>query len=106
MPKTTCQTCFNDYAWRWEDAFDKFGFNDGDGQVMTADVVDVLERAGYRCETGDWLLHNTVISAITKDGSQQIPATANVGYDDPRGYLPEDIVRLLDEKLPEGEVVA
>lgn len=50
MPVTTCETCGGDYHWQWEEAFDKFGFNDGDGQVETWQVADVLSKAGYECD--------------------------------------------------------
>ena len=107
MPRTTCTTCNGDYHWTWEEAFDKFGFGDGDGQLMTDHVVTALEAAGYDATTSKWTLHNEIIDSITKDGVALIPPTAKLGYDDPRWYLPEDIVRLLDDRFPvEGEVVA
>ena len=106
MPNTTCRLCNGVVSWRWEEAFDKFGFSDGDGEVMTCKVVDALEQAGYGVTSEQWGLHNEVILSILKDGVQQIPTGTNVGYDEPRRYLPPDIVRLLDERLPEGEVVA
>jgi len=61
-------------------------------------------------EVNQWGLHNTVITSIKKDGIEQIDFNAGqVGYDDPRDYLPEKIVELLDRKLPdesEAEEVA
>lgn len=105
MPNSTCDTCGGHYQWQWEDAFDKFGFGDGDGQRETCTVVTVLEKAGYVVETSEFGLHNEVIDSIKKDGVEQIPDGTEVGYDDPRQYLPAAIVTLLDEKLPlEGEV--
>lgn len=101
MPKTTCKTCFGTYAWQWEDAFDKFGFNDGDGQVMTDVVIQCLDKAGYEASSFRWGAHNEIIASITKDGVELIPHTAKVGYDDPRRYLPKAIVRFLDERLPD-----
>lgn len=107
MPTSQCQTCFNAYWWRWEEAFDKFGFNDGDGQVMTDDVAAALDNARYEVISEPWGCHNEIIRSIVKDGVEQIPATARVGYDDPRSYLPADIVALLDKELPEdGEAAA
>lgn len=105
MPRNTCQTCFHDYDWTWEEAFDKFGFNDGDGQVMTGTVVDVLEDAGYEVITFGGI-HNEFITSITKDGVEQIPESTDLGYEDPRYYLPKEIIDLLDTKLPETEVHA
>lgn len=105
MPSTECHACLGFYWWRWEEAFDKFGFGDGDGQVMTEAVADTLRAAGYVVETERWGLHNIVIVSIERDGVEQIPDAAITGYDNPRDYLPPAIVALLDEKLPEdGEV--
>ena len=103
MPHTKCQRCGAPVTWCWEDAFDKFGFGDGDGEVMTDDVVAVLEQAGYEATSHRWGLHNEVIVSITKNGVEQIPASTKVGYDNPRRFLPERIVRLLDEKLPDPD---
>jgi hypothetical protein len=106
MPSCTCQTCGGQYHWNWEQAFDKFGFGDGDGQRETCTVVQVLETAGYVVESSEWGLHNEVIDSIKKDGVEQIPESATLGYDNPRGYLPAAIITLLDEKLPVAEGVS
>lgn len=109
MPRSTCDRCGGKKSlhWQWEEAFDKFGFGDGDGQVMTDDVAQVLRAAGYAVAVAPWGLHNTTIYSIKRDGVELIPNTANVGYDDPRKYLPKHIVRLLDRKLPaDKEVVS
>lgn len=105
MPKTECLTCGGIVEWAWEDAFDKFGFGDGDGQVMTQTVVQVLEQAGYDVRSWQWGIHNEIIIGIAKDGVPLIPADTNCGYDDPRGYLPAAIVALLDRELPEDAEV-
>lgn len=109
MPKVQCDYCgSHDYFWSWEEAFDKFGFNDGDGQVETWQVEAVLAEAGYTVTVEGWGMHNTVIVSIQKDGRELIPHDGpqiTFGYDDPRSYLPDSIVDLLDEKLPaEGAV--
>ena len=102
MSVTTCTCCGSDYHWQWEDAFDKFGFGDGDGMVMTATVAVALERDGYVVDRSVWGIHNEVITSITKDGVEIIPLDRiDLGYDDPRDYLPEDIIALLDEAFPE-----
>jgi hypothetical protein len=102
MPLTTCDTCGSDaYRWSWTEAFDKFGFNDGDGQVETWQVEAVLVQAGYDVEVQTWGLHNTVIVSIKRDGKDCIPDGISFGYDDPRGYLPAEIVDLLDRHLPD-----
>jgi len=105
MPKSKCENCGGPYYWIWEDAFDKFGFGDGDGQVETPTVADVLEEAGYVVEHDYWGLHNDVISSIKKHGVEQIPDGTDIGYDGPRKYLPAAIIKLLDEMLPVAEGV-
>lgn len=106
MSRTTCKNCGAVIKRRWEEAFDKFGYDDGDGQVGTPSVMAALEAAGYRCESHQWGLHNTIIVSIEDaDGTQLIPTSIKLGYDDPRDYLPVEIVGLLDRALPElGEV--
>lgn len=99
MPRTTCAHCGGTLVWYWTDAFDKFGFEDGDGMVMTDTVSRILIEAGYTVEFVSWGFHNTVITSIQKDGAEQIPTTTAVGYDDPRSYLPQKIINLLDQKL-------
>lgn len=100
MPTTKCFNCGGSYAWRWEEAFEKFGFNDGDGDVETYTVEEALTLAGYSVETNQWGMHNLIITSIKLNGIEQIPESAHVGYDDPREYLPPAIVGLLDMKLP------
>jgi hypothetical protein len=105
MPIDECYCCGGRLAWNWSEAFDKFGFNDGDCQVETEQVCDVLQNAGYAVETVGWGLHNTIIRSIIKDGRELMPSEVSgsvVGYDDPRTYLPADVVALLDEKLPDA----
>ena len=88
-------------SWSWEDAFDKFGFEDGDGEVMTDTVAAALCAHGYLVTTQVWGLHNTVITSIvTPAGREQMPADVSIGYDNPRSYLPRHIVKLLDTALP------
>ncbi|MEO0620497.1 MAG: hypothetical protein AAFZ01_14615 [Pseudomonadota bacterium] len=103
MPITTCDHCGGDYRWSWSEAFDKFGFGDGDGQVMTDDVCDVLIRAGFETRQLIWGCHNVVITSIVcPERGELMPDDASdmtVGYDDPRWYLPDDIIALLDREL-------
>jgi hypothetical protein len=106
MPKTPCEYCAGAFIWRWEEAFDKYGFNDGDGNVETFVVAEVLEKHGYITVCEKWGLHNVVIYSIKKDGVELIPPGADVGFADPRSYLPAEIIALLDRELPEdGELV-
>ena len=50
--------------WTWEEAFDKFGFNDGDGLVMTYEVADFIGELGYEVEANGWGMHNTIITKL------------------------------------------
>jgi len=86
----------------------KFGFGDGDGVVMTEAVADVLRNAGYLVKVVPWGFHNVVINSILKADIEQIPQESiRFGYDEPRDYLPEAIINLLDQHLDEyTEVVA
>lgn len=99
MTITTCPTCLEPITWSWEEAFDKFGFGDGDGLVMTDRVAGALRNAGYTVAVEPWGMHNVTISSIKTDaGREVIPfGTIEFGYDDARDYLPESIVKLLDE---------
>ncbi len=103
MVMTTCDNCGGTFHWSWEEAFDKFGFNDGDGQVETWQVESVLVEAGYDVIVTGWGLHNTVIRSIERDGQELMPQDDGefcVGYDCPRDYLPTAIIDLLDRELP------
>ncbi len=102
MPISVCDHCGGDLAWSWSEAFEKFGFNDGDGQVETETVADVLRNAGFEVVTEGWGLHNIVIVSIRRSGREMIPMDAiRFGYDDPRDYLPKSIVEFLDRELPD-----
>ena len=97
MSTTICQTCGGTYQWNWEDAFDKFGFDDGDGQVMTDTVAEALRDDAYTVAAEPWGFHNVVITSIKKGDRELIPPTAVIGYDNPRHYLPLEIIDLLDK---------
>ena len=105
MSITECPTCLSERTWSWTEAFDKFGFDDGDGLVMTHVVVKALRRAGYAVTAEPWGWHNVTITSIRLKRVQMIPEDANLGYDDPRDYLPKEIIDLLDQAFPEGEEV-
>ena len=103
MVTTECDTCGGQYHWDWTEAFAKFGFGDGDGQVETWQVEAVLTDAGYRVIVDEWGMHNTVITSIKLNGVELIPydnPDYSFGYDNPRDYFPVKIVSLLDEALP------
>lgn len=84
------------FAFDWTEAFDKFGFGDGDGDVHTHKVALTLSAQGYAVTTQWYGLHNQVIVSIKQRGIELISASAEVGYDNPRQYLPAEIVTILD----------
>ncbi len=103
MACTTFNTCNGEYEWNWVEVFDKFGFNDGDGQVETGLVASALNEAGYEVALSNWSFHNTVIYSIKKDGCEFITddqSKYSFGYDCPRTYLPQEIIDLLDDIFP------
>ena len=104
MAQSECIACGGIVHWSWEEAFDKFGFTDGASAYLTHEVVRVLEKAGYDVRSTAWGCHNEIITDIAKDGRELIAPEVNRGYDDPRGYLPPDVVTLLDRIFPEEEV--
>ncbi|MEE9322530.1 MAG: hypothetical protein V3U76_18960 [Granulosicoccus sp.] len=89
-----------EYHWDWTEAFSKFGFGDGDGPVETHKVIAVLEELGCRATTGYAGLHNAAIVSVNRDGVELISGDVNTGYDNPREYLPEDLIEGLDRVLP------
>lgn len=105
MPISECRCCGGMYHWIWEEAFDKFGFGDGDAQIETEQVKIALVEAGYTVETITWGVHNTIINSIQKEGIELMPAAeskAVVGYDNPREYLPKKIIKMLDGRFPDA----
>lgn len=100
MPISECNICGGSIGWNWEEAFCKFGFMDGDGQVETWNVADTLTEAGYEVTVHEWGCHNTIITQIKRNGVEKISEQVTVGYDDPRDYLPARIVKLLDKNFP------
>lgn len=91
---------------RWVDAFDKFGFEDGDGQVYTNRVaLFISEFLNAEVEYREWSCHNTVIRSIRLRDSwkELLHGDIDVGYDDPRVYLPKDLVAALDEHFGPSE---
>ena len=124
--------------WKWQDAFSKFGFEDGDGWNGTYLVKDFIESLGYEVECDSWGIHNYLIADIREkiagtESSVSILFNPNnkigenlddwnyeckkrmcdgeepkegetfspLGYAEPEHYLPEDLVKALDEKFHE-----
>ena len=89
--------------WSWTEAFDKFGFEDGDGWNGTDLVISYLQREGYEVESSTWGPHNYMVDQITdKDGNDLINKNVRIGYDNPREYLPQPLVESLDKEFPEN----
>ena len=86
--------------WGWEEAFDKFGFGDGDAMIMTHHVEGAIEGLGYTVWSDSWGCHNTIITNLSK-GGEDFLKDVRIGYDDPRMYLPDDLVEALDEIFDE-----
>jgi len=101
MQHLKCDICGNSY--HWSEAFSKFGFNDGDGDIKTPHIAEALEFAGYYVKYSRWSPHNTLIYSIKKDGIEYMPRDNpefRIGYDDPCEYLPMEIVDLLNTEFP------
>jgi len=105
MSITKCPQCTHRCFWSWEEAFYKFSFDDGDGLVLTHVVVKALRKAGYAVTAERWGWHNVIITSIRLKRVQMIPEDANLGYDNPRDYLPKEIIEVLDAAFPDGEGV-
>lgn len=86
--------------WTWEEAFNKFGFNDGDGENFTFYVSSELEDYGATNVLADtYGIHNYMIFEATINGTRYEFS----GYDDPRSILPPDLVAHLDDTFPPEE---
>ncbi len=106
MAQSECIACGGILNWNWEEAFDKFGFSDGASAYLTQVVVRELEKAGYDVRSAAWGCHNEIITDLAKDGRELIAQEVSRGYDDPRGYLPREVVALLDRIFPQEEVIS
>ena len=91
--------------WEWEDAFNKFGFEDGDGLVMTHKVAEFIDSLGYEVRYETWGVHNKIIQEIKKDDKLIMDWEIlekkgySLGYDSPRQYLAKDLVAALDKQF-------
>jgi len=121
MPRTVVE-------WEWGDAFDKFGFCDGDGWNGTHIVASSIDALGYNTECDGWGCHNYLIVDIEKDGKsilfdnnqewnaetlKRIQArgggesySEHIGYADPNLYLPDDILEMLNATFTDDYEVA
>ena len=89
--------------WEWEEAFDKFGFGDGDGWNGTEIVADFIESLGYGVVCDQWGIHNYMIMDLTVWCGpiyiSILPDHISRGDDNPHGYLPRDLVQQLETKF-------
>ncbi len=98
MPKTVL-------TWTWEEAFQKFGFNDGN-QTQTWRVKAALQAAGYVCDDmSGW--HNTVLVALSAEVAVWDQGLCDDVDDDAklRASLPPEVVALLDRAFPADLVI-
>ncbi len=101
MQHLQCRHCGNKYNWR--EAFSKFGFNDGDGNIKTPHIAEALKFAGCYVKYSRWSPHNELIYSIKKDGIEYMPVDNDdykIGYDNPLDYLPIEILKSLEEEFP------
>ena len=85
--------------WSWEEAFDKFGFDDGDSWNGTGEVELWFEtKLGWTSESHTWGCHNYMIFLL-KDWKTEKEYEFD-GYKDPRDILPKNIIKKLDKQFP------
>lgn len=85
------------YVWgMWQDSFCKFGYGDGEGEALTAQVAAVLEKTGYEVRYGQWGCHSLLIYSVEHNGAELIPK-CSIGYQRPEVYLPEEIISVLNK---------
>lgn len=96
MPICKCALCGGPQSWKWEEAFWKDGFDNGVNTQTTA-VVDVLANAGFKVELDDGFPNPFIKSIKTAEGVELIQDHICKGEEDPTAFLPDQIVRLLDD---------
>ena len=104
-----CPTCGQEISTNvhinWPDAFNKFGYGDGDGEIYTYEIAEHIQELDLECGFTQFCMHNDVIDSIKSyneggecTGVELIPNGTVIGYDNPRKYLPAFIVEHLDKK--------
>ena len=88
--------------WTWDEAFSKFGFDDGENLFNGSDeVASVIEELGYKVSCGNWGNHNYLINGVLKEGTEvnliETTDDYTMGYSDPRSALPSEVIKRLDE---------
>ena len=90
-----CESC--EYEPSLEDAFSKFGHNDGGAcRYVTGDVKNIIEGLGYEVKAGSWGCHNGGVITEIKRGDEIVYPVEGykIGGYDARHYsavLPHDI---------------
>ena len=83
--------------WVWGEAFNKFGFGDGNGWNGTSLVEEFLLSIGckeVKCDS--WGAHNYMIFGILDKDDTKYEFN---GYNDPRDVLPKHIIEKLDNNF-------
>lgn len=102
MPTEICEYDGQRYEWTWEEAFQKFGFNDGAMGYLSHEVADVLRNSHLEPEVvvETSAIHNAMVVSIKLGEIEQIPYERpkfHFGRDCPRKYLSDEIVAILDQ---------
>jgi hypothetical protein len=83
----------------WLDAFDKYGFNDGqDYTGQTEEVANFLEREGYTPMIFSGA-HNTYIGKLLKLGGMDGDIVLDKSNSHDRDAFPPQLAKLLDDKF-------
>lgn len=98
-----------DYEGKWEDAFLFTGFENGKYSFLTPMIVETLKRHGFDIEVSHQKdltelckNRNVIITKFSWKGENCIPdrdrkgSPVIVGVTEPRLYLPDIVVKLLD----------
>ena len=104
----------NDYVGLWEDAFLFTGFEGGKYSFLTNCIAGIIARHGFDVQTIDdtfpeyaqpQIGSNNVICRVIWNGQSCIPDNdvkgekVRVGITEPRLYLPEVVIKLLDDEF-------
>lgn len=94
MPKVVIE-------WMWEEAFERHGFGDGDSWNGTRLVEEEIKRLGYEVDCDSAGIHNFIIVAISRGTEQWV----NEKEEEPRKWLPEALVKALDETFNDAYMI-
>lgn len=101
-----------DYVGRWEDAFLYNGFENGKYRFLTPAILQRITRHGFLIQSSVHTKKNAIPEGINYiiekmhwKGISCIPEkdingnTVNIGYTEPRLYLPDIIQKLFDQEF-------